>query len=346
MTNLSLKLKALQNLFLVISCFSIMVFTSCQKENKDTSPVLKEMVSVSTVIEGLHSPMGLEKDEKGRLWVVEGGTGKCDGTVSIIIDGKIYPVITDFASNIFENGDVNGPTHLIFIDKCLYILAPKGKMYKAQVADFKPGDAPVKASSLAFEDIGTFVLAYNFVNNAHDSHPYNLTAGPDEAIYITDAGANAIIRRAKNGALSVVAEVPGVNNPLPFGPPVVQSVPTGIIWDGNNFLVTTLLGFPFPQGKAIIYKISLTGAVSIYQDGFTTLVDIAQGNTNGHLVLEHGSFGATGFVPNTGRLVWANGLTATELKGGLNIPVGIKQTDEHTWYVTSLGDGSILKVTE
>ena len=65
-----------------------------------------------------------------------------------------------------------------------------------------------------------------------------------------------------------------------------------------------------------------------------------------HLVFEHGIFSVNGFTPNTGRLVWANGTTATELKGGLNQPAGLKQADEHTWYVTSLGDGSVLKITE
>lgn len=346
MTNLFLRSKKITTIFFVFFCCSMLVFTSCQKE-KEATPALKEMLSVNTLVDGLHSPMGLETDAEGRIWVAEGGTGKCDGKVSVICtDGKIYPVITDFESNIIDNGETDGPTHLLFADGYLYILGAKGKLYKAHVSNFKPGDASVKASTLAVENIGAFVLAYNFVNNAHDSHPYNLTVGPDGAIYITDAGANAILRRASNGTLSVLAEVPGVNNPLPIGPPVVQSVPTGIIWDGNNFLVTTLLGFPFPQGKALIYKISPAGTVSIYQDGFTTLVDIAKGNTNGHLVLEHGIFGATGFIPNTGRLVWANGLTATELKGGLNTPVGLKQADEHTWYVTSLGDGSVLKVTE
>lgn len=343
MTNLFFKTANLSKL--LIFCCGMAIFTSCQKEKAPS--VLKEMLSVTTVADKLLSPIGLETDATGRVWVAESGTGKCDGRVSIITtDGKVYPVITNFESNTNEMGETDGPTHLLFMDDCLYILGAKGKMYIAHVANFKPGDAPIKASTLTFENIGAFVRAYNFVNNAHDSHPYNLTSGPDGAIYITDAGANAIIKRTKNKILSVLAEVPGINNPLPIGPPVLQSVPTGIIWDGNNFLVTSLMGFPFPQGKAIIYKISPAGVVSIFQNGFTTLVDIAKGNNNGHLVLEFGSFGATGFVPNTGRLVWANGSTTKELKAGLNQPAGLKQADEHTWYVTSLGDNSVLKVTE
>lgn len=123
-------------------------------------------------------------------------------------------------------------------------------------------------------------------------------------------------------------------------------MPTGIIYDANNFFVSTLLGFPFPPGHAIVYKITSSGDVSVYQPGFTSLVDIEQGNYLGHLVLEYGTFGATGFTPNTGRLVWSNGTSVNQLAGGLNLPVGLKQVNSHTWYVTCTGDGTLLKVTD
>lgn len=140
-----------------------------------------------------------------------------------------------------------------------------GKMYKADATVLKPG-APLKAPSLGVKNIGAFVLSQGFP----DSHPYNLVIGPNGALYITDAGANAIVRREKTGALSVLAKVPGIVNPTPVGSPQIESVPTGIIYDGQNFFVTTLLGFPFPSGKALIYKISPTGVVSVYQQGFTS----------------------------------------------------------------------------
>src|SRR5947208_2617804 len=83
-------------------------------------------------------------------------------------------------------------------------------------------------------------------NDANDTHPYNLTKGPDGDLYISDAGANGIIHRKSAGQYSVLAEIPGIANPLPIGPPQIQSVPTGILYDGHDFLVTTVLGFPFP----------------------------------------------------------------------------------------------------
>jgi hypothetical protein len=130
-----------------------------------------------------------------------------------------------------------------------------------------------------------------------------------------------------------------------MGPNPAEPVPTGIYYDGQNFLITTLLGFPFPPGKAVIYKMTPTGAITVQQSGFTSLVDIAEGTSRGRLVLQHGVFALpAGFGVNTGKLTWADGVNQTVLTDGLNQPAGLKQADEHTWYVTSVADGTIMKV--
>ncbi len=341
MKHLSQSSEKMKNSVLYFACLSILLtFAAC------TKPEDPRVLSITTLASGFAAPIGLETDKHGRVWVAETGTGKGDGKVSVITNnGQKYDAIINFESVTIAPGETEGPSHLLFHDGLLFILGAKGKMYKANVSTFRPGNTPIHAATLSVENIGAFVLAYPFVNNTHETHPYGITSGPDGAIYITDAAANAVLRRARSGALSVVAEVPGIANPLPFGPPMVQSVPTGIIFDRGNLLVTTLLGFPFPPQKSIIYKISTSGNVSIFQQGFTSLVDIAKGGYNGHLVVEHGVFGTMGFAPNTGRLVWANGTAATDLAKGLNLPAGITQANSHTWYVTSIGDGSVLKVT-
>ena len=316
------------------------LFTSCKKA-PEPEPVLK----ITTLASGLVAPIGLEVDKKGWVWVSESGSAKNDGTViAITPDGKKYPVVVGLPSIIIEGGELEGPAHILFADGILYILAVD-KLYKADVAGFKAGDAPKQASTLAMEDIGAFVLKYPFQANTHMSHPYDLTTGPGGEIYITDAAANAILKRSKTGQYSVVAEVPKVAHQLPMGPNPAEPVPTGIYYDGQNFLITTLLGFPFPPGKAVIYKMTPTGAITVQQSGFTSLVDIAEGTSRGRLVLQHGVFALpAGFGVNTGKLTWADGVNQTVLTDGLNQPAGLKQADEHTWYVTSVADGTIIKV--
>ena len=287
--------------------------------------------------------MGLETDKNGNIWVCETGTANNDGKVVVIKPtGEVYDAIVNLASiNNALSGEVEGPAHLLLDNGTLYVLAGN-YLYAVNVSYFKPGDSPINAAKLPYEDIGSFSLSYPWVNNAHDTHPYNLTKGPDGDLYISDAGANAIIHRKSAGNYSVL-EIPGIANPLPIGPPQIQAVPTSILYDGHDFLVTTLLGFPFPGGHALVYKVSRSGGVSVYQDGFTSLVDIAEGNSLEHIVLQFATFGEQGFEPNTGALVWANGRTPRQLAGGLNMPVGLKQVNQRSWYITSLGDGTLLK---
>ena len=326
----------------ILSASAILLGPGCSKKSDDAAP---PKLTVTTLATGFISPNGIATDSVGNIWVSDQGTGANDGKIWVIKpSGEKFPAIINFES-IIVGADFDAPTHLLFADGLLYILGAKGKMYKADVSSFVPGNPPMTASSLGVEDIGTMVLSHPFVKNTHQTHPYGITKAPDGSFYITDAAANAVLRRSRTGIYSVVAEVPGVPNPTPVGPPMVESVPTGVIVDHGKLLVSTLLGFPFPPGKAVIYQITTSGEVSVYQQGFTTLVDIVQGNNNGHLVAEHGTFGSMGFTKNTGRLVWANGQAATPLVSDLNLPVGIVQSNDHTWYVTSLGDKSVLKVS-
>ena len=328
-------------LLLIHLMTALLLVTSCKKPDHFPPPVSK----IITLANGLANPIGLEIDRYGNVWVAQGGTGHHDGKVTLIKpSGEKYDVIINLESFITEIGEVEGPSHLLLNNGILYLLGANGKMYKADIDGYKPGQLAIEGSILATEDIGAFVLAYNFISNAHDTHPYNITMGSDGNIYIADAAANAIIKRSAKGTLSVLAEVPGIANPLPIGPPQLQSVPTGIIFDGQNFLVTTLIGFPFPQGTSIVYKITMQGAVTVYQKGFTSLTDIAPGGYEGYLLVEHGVAGAMGFASNTGKLIWANGINTKTFADALNLPVGIKQANLHTWYVTSLGDGSVLKI--
>ncbi len=316
------------------------LLTSCQDEvNAPTGP------GVVTLARGLISPLGLDTDASGRVWVAESGTGKNDGRVSIIsADGKINPVITGFDSGIFQ-GEVDGLSHLLFADGVLYILHSSGKLYKASVGSFKIGDPPLLAKDIPFEDIGTFVAAQPAADNPDKaSHPYEMTIGPSGDLFIADAAANVITRRVKGtGALSIFANIPGIKNPTPVGPPAIQSVPTGVVYDGQNLLVSTLLGFPFPAGNAIVYQVTPAGVVSVYQSGFNSMTGIDL--NPGPVVLEYGTFGATGWTPSTGRLVRVNKPGTTVLATGLNLPTALKKINANSYYVISLGDNALLKVT-
>ena len=330
-------------------CLAAIVFvTSCQDHRipTPTDPTF----TVAPLITGLIAPISVETDANGRVFVAEQGTGNNDGNVSEITpDGKKHPIVTGIYSQTNTTGDLDAVDHLLVADGMLYFLNPKG-LYKIDLASYKTDVTPaIPASDLIPKDIRQFVIDHGFTNDTGESHLYNLTLGPDGALYITDAAANAIIRYSKTGDLSVLTDVPGIANPNPAGPPpgppFIQSVPTGITYDGHHFLISTLLGFPFPAGKAILYQMDLTGTISIYQQTFNSLVDVENDSNGKPLVLEFAVFGPAGFTPNTGRLLRANGTTSTVLLDKLNLPTDLKISNSHTAYITSMGDGALLKVS-
>jgi hypothetical protein len=227
----------------------------------------------------------------------------------------------------------------------LYILHVNGLLYKATISSYKPGDAPKQASSLQTEDIGTFVLKYDFEDDTQESNPYNLTVGPKGDIFIADAAANAIIRRSSSGKLSVFATFPDLDNPTEIGPPTIDPVPTSITFVRDKFYVTTLTGFPFLPGLARVYTVDLAGKVSLYQEGFTTITDMSLDPVENPVLVELGQFGQQGFEPNSGRIVVATATGQSTMVAGLNQPTAIVRANPLTYYVNSLVDGKISKVS-
>lgn len=327
---------------LPVLCFLLtgLILVSCE-DHRIPEP---QKINVSTIASGFAAPLGLETDASGRVWIAEGGTGQNDGRISMIANGQVYPVITGFDSEIFQGTELNGLNHILFADGILYILGSNSRLYKANVANFQPGDAPLQASSLPVEDKKQFILDIDFPEDTQDTHLYNMTVGPNGDLFFTDAGANAIFRRTTAGVWSLFATIPGIANPTPVGPPFIESVPTGIVFDGQKFLVSTLIGFPFPTGSAIIYQVSQAGVVSVYLAGFTTLVDINLTTDPGALVLQHGLFGPQGFMPNTGQIRRVTSTGSSVAVDGLNLPTDLKQADATTYYLITL-DGNLMKIT-
>ncbi|MGC1631097.1 MAG: ScyD/ScyE family protein [Gelidibacter sp.] len=340
--------------------FTLLCFLYFGCNNDDDENLNVPQVEINTIASGLKGPMGIETDTQGNIWVTESGTNIPDadndshnnnGKVILITpNGQKYDAIVNLESYTnAHSGELQGTSHILRDGGILNVLSGN-HLYRADISNFKPGDTPLDARNLPSEDIFSVISQLPAASNPdHDSHPYNLTKGPDGDLYITDAGANLIIHRKGVNDYSIFAQIPAIPNPsFPgLGGPTVQSVPTALYYDGEAFLVTSLTGFPFPKDVASIYKISLSGDVSVYQTGFTMLVDIVKGNNAYHLVAQHAaSFTpASGFAPNTGSLVWVNGASTILLAEGLNKPSAIKQVDDHTWYVASLADGTVLKVT-
>ncbi|GAB3957670.1 hypothetical protein GCM10028805_50810 [Spirosoma harenae] len=306
---------------------------------------------------GLRSPIGLTDDPKGNVWVTEAGSGTVNnGQVSVITPtGTVYPAITGFVSAISPENSPEGLNHLVYKEGKLYILhGVEEKLYIVDISGFVPGvSSPIAASTLTGFDIGTFVRnAHPNAPDPKDSNPYNLTFGPNGDLFIVDAGANAIIRRDKtSGALSIFAVFPDVPNPTypgtvanpAMGPPTIDAVPSGIVFDGSNFFVSTLYGFPFPPGIAKIYQVSGAGtpplSPSVYKSGFSGLTDLIFSPSGKLLVTEFG------FTP-PGRIANGDDPSATLFSPAITpVDIHLSTPFGDTYYLLYYGPGIVVKLT-
>jgi hypothetical protein len=128
-------------------------------------------------------------------------------------------------------------------------------------------------------------------NPAIDSNPVDVLWRRGR-FFVADAGGNAIDKVKPNGRVTNLAVFPnraGVPNPDPSGPPIdMQAVPTSVVMGRDHRLyVSQLTGFPFPFGGANIYRVHpRTGAMSVFADGFTMIMDLAFAKDGTLYVLE------------------------------------------------------------
>jgi hypothetical protein len=125
-----------------------------------------------------------------------------------------------------------------------------------------------------------------FPSNVRHSNLYGLT-GIGNRLYVVDAGLNAVHEiDIGTGESSILTVFPPIPNPLPFGPPLIEAVPTNIRVYGNQLLVTLLRGFPFPPNTAQVMAVDPhTGTSSPFISGLTSAIDVLP-NNGGFLTLE------------------------------------------------------------
>ncbi|SDD82744.1 hypothetical protein SAMN04487996_102286 [Dyadobacter soli] len=300
-------------------------------------------LSVSPFVDGLRAPVGMVIDDQGRFWVTEAGTGKNDGALVMISPSGVKTTVVTNFSSVVNMGNVEGIGHLYYENGTLYLLhGVEGLLYVIDVANLLSGSLPKDKSTLTTENIKAFVAGKNltFDNN---SNAFSLTKGPDGHLYIVDAGANAVIIRFKDThALDVFTTFPPIA-------PDRDPVPTGIEFDGTHFLLSSLTGFPFSPGSAHIYRVNTVGEMIPFKSGFTALTHLTLTTNNKPLLLHYADFtmppgspgNPPGFKPNTGSVVNEDGAV---LASGLDRPTDIKRWGDRTFYVLSLGDGTIKKL--
>jgi hypothetical protein len=153
----------------------------------------------------------------------------------------------------------------------------------------------------------------DFPANVRAGNPFGV-AVQGQTLYVVDASQN-VVRRvdANTGETTTLAAIGKIPNPTPVGAPFIDPVPDSIHFRGDDLVVTTLTGFPFPAGGSSVLRVSTSGTVSPLLSGLTTGIDSAPlGNGAGDplVVLEFSTNMLQG-APGRLRLVTPAGASTT-----------------------------------
>jgi uncharacterized protein GlcG (DUF336 family) len=320
--------------------------------------------------EGFNGPQGLLVDEDGSVLVIDSGVGG-DEEINFFSTQAMTDVVAASGTTarivrVLEDGtqeDVAalpslmvgmegiGGGRLAILDGALY--ATIGQFSSAPedegIADFavvaevgEDGTLTTVASTWDFErennPDGTTL---------YDSHPYGLSAGPDGALYMADAGANDVLRvDPETGEISLVAvldPIPGVfPSDVRGGELLADPVPTSIIFDDEgNAYVSYLSGAPFVPGTSGVKMIAPDGTVSDYATGLTMLTQVQWG-PDGHMYgTQFGQFTDQGPVPDSGSVVHIDGgEDFSTVVDGLAFATSLDFNDAGDLFVTTGGLGA------
>lgn len=318
---------------------------STQIEVDELRPVNHQVRGEAVVADGLLSPVGVElvRPLQG-LVVAEAGTGNNDGRVTLVRGRKKYVLIDNFPSNVRSDGNIEGTTHIAVCRNVLWIVNGfSGELYRFDLSRYQLGQEPIAAENLPAQDVRAFVFNAGFT----DSNLYDIVADERGNLLITDSGANIVIKRRRDGQLSIFTRIPPLPNPSPIGEPTVEAVPTGIAYNGRYFSVAAFGGFPFAEGSSRIYRIGPNGNIIDFTDGYTTLIEAEGTHRARHgalYALQLGTFGETGFTPNSGALVRATPQGPEVIIEGLDFPNGLEVLrggQQTKFFITSLTEGTL-----
>lgn len=332
------------------------------------------------IASGLDNPRGLAFGPEGALYVAEAGSGGDgpslpgpdnsvvyfgnSGAITRVYKGSQKRVVTGLPSLAPTDGfRAVGPSDISFQGRgkmCvsmglggdlanLEALGDTGALL-GKVIQFQPSGHWREAA-----DIASYEAAVNPGGLAVDSNPYSLHAGAGLTA-VVDAGGNALLGVAANGAVSTLAVFPARMVPappflgLPSGAMIpMQSVPDCVAKGPDGaYYVGELTGFPFVRGAARVFRVVPGQAPQPVLEGFTNIMDIDFGPDGSLYVLQHDDNGllAPGSSASLIR-VKPDGTRSTVISSLVN-PTSVVIGPDGAAYVSnhgvSAGIGEVLRI--
>ena len=358
------------NALAVVPSFAQVVRTTGAKVSAQSSP--NNVVVFAT---GLNNPRGLKFGPDGNLYVAEGGTGGTDSTEGcceqvippvgpyrgsvngsriskIDADGVRTTVVDNLPSSQTSatvGGFISGAADVAFIGDTLYILLGGAGCSHGvlQVPEMPNGVVRVNADGTTdlIANLSAFVMAFPVAQpNPDDFEPdgtwYSMIAIGGN-LYTVEPNHGELDRITPEGQISRVVDISASQGHI---------VPTAVSYRGN-FYVGNLNTFPVVPGSSKIYKITPSGQISVFAEGFTTVLGVAFDNRHRMYVLETSTVAGPP-TPGTGKVVRVDRPGhQTEIASGLTFPTAMTFGPDGALYVSHIGfgfpagQGEILRIT-
>ncbi|MCO6042747.1 ScyD/ScyE family protein [Aeoliella sp. ICT_H6.2] len=363
---------------LAIAVCSLTWMAAVQQELFAATYVMEEVMG------GLVSPRGLAWGPDGGLYVAEAGSGG-DGPIVVLGNGSTAllgstsglsrlvggiqeRVLNGLPSVATASGQDAGGLQEIAFDGSgqAFGLFAFGADATQRDDNLGPAGAPLGTiARLSLDGTGTIEpiadiaaheRTFNPAGGSLDSNPFGMARTASGDFVVTDAGANDLLRATPLGVVSTLAVLPAQPNPLPFGPPVYQSVPTGLtIGPDDAYYFGQLTGFPFPPGAANVYRFDPdTNELSVAHAGFTNIIDLMFDDEGNLYVLQISSNGLASMMgPGPGALFKIDGMTDERtliVSDGLLFPTSVLAGPDGALYVSNLGTspggGQVLRLSQ
>ena len=297
---------------------------------------------IVVVADGLDNPCGVAVSWGGRVFVAEAGHGGDrpvewlapfdyafagnTGRVSVLLGGGRWaPIVSGLPSVALGGGaEVVGPSGLAFRGTALF----------ASIGAAVPGSgttAAVRRITMlprAIWEVDTWPLVQGLTADdlSAASMPYGLTFDRSRtALYIADAGANAVLRGFGWRYTPHVFKA-WDDNPMP----------TAVAFGPDGCLYVSMLGhYPFAAGSTRIERVHPDGESEIVASGLTALTDVKFDRAGWLYAVQFGEFDGERWLPNTGAVLRIESTgEATVIAGDLNFPNKIAFGKRGELYVT------------
>ena len=302
---------------------------------------------------GLDNPRHLAFDRRGRLYVAEAGRGGtdpcitgldgnsvCFGTTGAV--SRIGPrgghrrVASGFPSLSLGGDSAIGPTDILLGKRGRYFVTiglgdnPNVRPELPQVGRRFMGtltSGRFHRGRFVLADLAGYEAAANPDRGLRDSNPGGFIRR-GRGFVVADAGGNDIVAVSRRGNVSAIRTFGTRRVPVPdsAGPPVdMQSVPTSVARGRKGVLfVSELTGFPFPAGRARIFRVVPGQRTQVFATGLTNVTDLTvyRGQLYAVQIADEG-FLASGGVPSGSLVRVVPGGTPVTVADNLQAPYGV-----------------------